>query len=173
MIAPHSPSLQNCSLRKSDSDSEISILGEQICHDAPMTTTEASTQHPAWTKATADNIQEFPLTPLPRISGAIPDGLRGAPCTATVPVDSSLAAKKLVTGSTTTQFWRSHWQNPQASNVDADGIIHLDFVRHQDFPHTNEYFAPRGSPSASTAPGGRVRLIFRCSYSLLGGAEVG
>lgn len=42
-----------------------------------MPTTQALTQPPAWTHAIADNIQEFSLTPLSVISGAIPEGLRG------------------------------------------------------------------------------------------------
>lgn len=42
-----------------------------------MTLTDTQTQQPTWAKAIAYSIQEFPLTPLPVISGAIPDGLRG------------------------------------------------------------------------------------------------
>lgn len=42
-----------------------------------MPITQAPTQQPAWTNAIADNIQEFPLTPLSVISGAIPAGLQG------------------------------------------------------------------------------------------------
>jgi carotenoid cleavage dioxygenase-like enzyme len=42
-----------------------------------MPTTQAQTQQPAWTNAIADNIQEFSLTPLSVISGAIPAVLRG------------------------------------------------------------------------------------------------
>mgnify|MGYP006266926003 CR=1 FL=1 len=46
--------------------------------DSSMLTLNPSLSRPAWSKAIAQPAREFPLTPLPVLSGKIPEGLRGS-----------------------------------------------------------------------------------------------